>query len=209
MPALPHRSLFRLTALLILATGLSGCVTYKNPASNEPPVFSPVELRDQVPCVVTIRAPSIHDFASMSEEWRRQSALTAAQRMSSRLVNILNQCQLFLDVRLIDDDRDQGDIHIEAIPQPIARTQTDDPWLLMYGGIIPVHSKNEKGIAFHILKGGSGEFTFSWIEESVIGFWAPVVDGSAEKWKSNRDGSSYWSDLRKALYQRFSDQDCG
>lgn len=189
------------TIILVIS---SGCASYKNPGPNGPPHFTTDELSRRLHLSVLILKPRISDFSAITDEseqeWRRE----AADRESQRLQRILLDCQIFDGVTLGDSPVDGGAVVLRALPRNIERTGLDDPWLLLYGGVIPSYSKNERGVAFRVLRPNSGDFVFKWTEEVVIGLWAPAVAGSSGKWESSRARSTYWVDLRHELLRTFA-----
>jgi len=183
---------------------LPGCVSYKNPGPNGPPVFSQQDIQTRVAIRVGVRAPNKTDFLTVAEPSEREWRYTAALDEAKRLVRILSDCQLFESVVLTESGDTSCDVLLLALPRSVERTQLDDPWLLLYGGVIPSHSKNERGVCFRFLRGGTGDVIFKWTEEVVIGLWAPAVSSSSEKWESSRSSSTYWRDLRTEMLQVFS-----
>lgn len=148
--------------------------------------------------------PDAAAFASLPSEYERKSRYDAARQESERLVRILTDCQLFDEVFLLEEAGRECDCELLALPRTVERTSLDDPWLLLYGGVIPSYSKNERGISFRFVKGASGDVIFRWTEEMVIGFWAPVVAGS-KGWAGSRRASTYWHDLRAEMYRVFTE----
>ncbi len=171
-------------------------------------MYTEEELKQTIPIRIGVRVTGAEAFKSLPSEHERKWRYEAARQESERLVQILTDCQLFDEVVLLEGTERECDFELLALPRTVERTSLDDPWLLLYGGVVPSYSKNERGICFRFVKGGSGDVIFRWTEEVVIGLWAPVVSGS-KGWTASRKASTYWRDLRTEMYRVFSEAERG
>jgi hypothetical protein len=190
--------------LMAFVVFAAGCVSYQHPGPNGPPALSAEELGARLPIKVGIRMPTMVDFQAIPNDSQRQFQYDLAVTESKRLLSILADCQVAQSVSAADTNVDSYDAVIVALPRSVERTDLDDPWLLLYGGIIPSHSKDERGIAFRFVKGGRGDVVFKWTESRVVGVWAPLVSASGDKWTSSRKATTYWQDLRTEMLRVFS-----
>jgi len=190
--------------LFLAAFVVAGCASFKNPGPSGPPVYAEAELKQKVAVRIGVRAPEASAFSSVSNEFERKLMFDAALQESERLVQILTDCRLFDAVTLIERSNPDCDFELLALPRTVERTSMDDPWLLLYGGVIPSYSKQERGICFRFVKGASGDVIFRWTEEVVIGLWAPFVS-SSKGWTGSRRASTYWHDLRVEMLKVFTE----
>lgn len=182
---------------------LTGCTAYQNPASLAPPAFSAEELSARIHLKVAVRLPEKADFELIKDAYMREAYYDLAVSRANRLVAVLRGCQV-VDSISIENVKESYDVVIVDLPVKVERTGLDDPMALIYGGVLPVYSKDERGVRFGFLKGGSGDFTFTWTESKVIAIWAPVVAAGNSKWETSRKSTKYWYDLRAELLKTFS-----
>jgi hypothetical protein len=194
----------RFKALLCLTLVLSGCTAYRHPASLKPPAFTADELADRLHLKVAVRMPSISELETVKNANVREVYYEMEVEHAHRLISILTDCQVVESVVAIDEADGPFDAIIVDLPMNVERTDMDDPMALMYGGVLPVYSKAERGIHFRFLKGGDGEFTFEWTESEVISLWAPVLTAGNSKWTTSGKSTAYWYDLRAELLRTFS-----
>jgi hypothetical protein len=194
----------RAICLILAVFMMGGCVSYKNPGPSGPPAYTGEEVKRRISVRIGVRVTEEAAFNSLPNAYERKWRYEAARQESERLVRILADCQLFDEVVLLEEAGRECDFELLALPRTGERTSLDDPWLLLYGGVVPSYSKNERGICFRFVKGASGDVIFRWTEEMVVGLWAPVVSGS-KGWTSSRRASTYWRDLRAEMYRVFSE----
>jgi hypothetical protein len=195
--------MMRLALKMALVVFVAGCVSYQNPGPSGRPTLSVEELAGRLPIKVGIRMPTMVEFQAIPNEHQRQLQYDLALSESKRLLSILTDCQVLQSVSAVESSLDSYDAVIVALPRSVGRTDLDDPWLLLYGGVIPSYSKNERGISFRFEKGGHGDVLFKWTESLVVGLWAPFVSASGEKWMSSRKSTTYWQDLRAEMLRVF------
>jgi hypothetical protein len=190
-----------------LALILSGCAVYKNPVSLQPPAFTPEELRARLSLNVAVHIPNETEFQSIKDPNMRRFRVDAAIAHANQLVSILRDCQVVNFVAAGETSDDIDDAVIVDLPMQVERTGMDDPMALIYGGVLPVYTKGERGIHFRFIKCGSGDFTFRWTESVVVAIWAPLIAAGNSKWETNRRSTKYWYDLRTELIRAFSSAD--
>lgn len=191
-------------ALLCLTLVLAGCAAYRHPASLKPPAFTADELAARLHLKVAVRMPSISEFETVKDANVREVYYEREVEHAKRLISIMTDCQVVESVVALDEAGGPFDAIIVDLPMNVERTGMDDPMALIYGGVLPVYSKAERGIHFRFLKGGDGEFTFKWTESEVISLWAPVLTAGNSKWTTSRTSTVYWYDLRAQLLRAFS-----
>jgi hypothetical protein len=178
----------------------SGCAAFRNPAAVEPPRSFSDRFDEWLPCAVGVRPLDPEEFLP----FEREIAHRMSMREADRLIEILKHCRIFESVLPAGPDDDAYDVILEPLPRTMHRTGSEDPWLLLSGGVIPFYSKEDRGIRFRIAKGGAGEFAFEWIESTVLGFWAPFVGILGVDWSLRRGDGAYWFELRSSLERRFA-----
>ena len=191
-------------ALLCLTLVLAGCAAYRHPASLKPPAFTADELAARLHLKVAVRMSSISELETVKNVNVREVYYEKEVEHAHRLISILTDCQVVESVVAIDEAGGPFDAIIVDLPMNVERTDMDDPMALMYGGVLPVYSKAERGIHFRFLKGGAGDFTFKWTESEVMSLWAPVLATGNSKWTMSRKSTAYWYDLRAQLLRAFS-----
>ena len=191
-------------ALLCLTLVLAGCAAYRHPAALKPPAFTADELAARLHLKVAVRMPSISELETVKNVNVREVYYEKEVEHAHRLISILTDCQVVESVVAIDEAGGPFDAIIVDLPMNVERTDMDDPMALMYGGVLPVYSKAERGIHFRFLKGGAGDFTFKWTESEVMSLWAPVLAAGNSKWTMSRTSTAYWYDLRAQLLGAFS-----
>ena len=191
-------------ALLCLTLVLAGCAAYRHPAALKPPTFTADELAARLHLKVAVRMSSISELETVKNVNVREVYYEKEVEHAHRLISILTDCQVVESVVAIDEAGGPFDAIIVDLPMNVERTDMDDPMALMYGGVLPVYSKAERGIHFRFLKGGAGDFTFKWTESEVISLWAPVLAAGNSKWTMSRTSTAYWYDLRAQLLGAFS-----
>lgn len=186
-----------------------GCAAYQHPASTKPPTFTAGELNGRLHMNVAVQMPVMTQFESIKDSNMRQTQYDLATSHAQRLIEILRDCEVVDSVSPTDGDAQSYAAVIQDLTMNVERTGMDDPMALVYGGVLPVYSKSERGVHFRFLKGGSGEFTFEWTESVVISVWAPLMTVGSSKWETNRKSTTYWYDLRKELLKAFTSVDPG
>lgn len=191
------------TCLLLATTLLVGCATTKNPGPAPSAHFSDNELRDKLDITVHVEMPEIRDLDDMIPDETKIWVYERARFESQRLVEILRKCELFKNVvtRRIDPNLERI-VTVKALPRKTEGTGFEDPMILIYGGIIPIYSKNNHGVSFALVESNS-DFHFEWTEETVIGLIAPVMSATQKNWSSKRENEDYWNQLRAKLHAFF------
>lgn len=200
-----HHKWFSIATPFLILFVATGCAVYKNPAPSIPGETATLGWHAHYPLHICVRTPQGADFNCIRDKNIRQFELQQSISEAQRLVKILNQCRLFDEVTMSDPESTSCDITIAALPRTCERTDYDSPWLLLYGGVLPIYSKNNKGVYFEFLDGSDEEFSFDWTEEMVIGLWAPVVRIAGTNWQFGHTSNLYWKQLRTALIQKFDD----
>lgn len=189
-----------IVASSILILLLSGCVSYKNSSSIE--LSGQPEQREQImiPLKIAVLAPSkpkIDFTKNPKSKWEYESKVNDAQH----LVSILKECHLFSSVKLTHKNDKTCEVLLKALPRTIERSWLEDPWLLMFAGLLPFQTSFDRGFSFEFVRGGTGVVIFDWREDALIGVWAPVVSVSSDNWKINKSSGAYWPKIRSCLIE--------
>ena len=203
-----------LSISLLVLLPATGCVVYKNPVPPIPPPAAAGQWPVRYPFRLGVRNPPATDFNCIWNENEGKRELAQARAEAQRLATILSQCHLFNNVVLAEARSTSCDLTIEALPRiPETADNEKNPWMMfecddnpgviLYGTIIPLYFNNNLGVRFKFLQGAEGEFRFKWTEETIVGFWAPVVGMAGKNWQFQRSSGAYWNELRSVLIERF------
>lgn len=184
------KTILKIVIALLIINTLSGCATYKNPVPREGPYFIEHQLQPRFKYTIGIRAPEISDFEDIEPEWDCDFKYKWMLSEAKRLVSILNKTELFDDITLINDLDNSADIILVTIHRPPHPSDADNVWLLLYLGVFPVCQGEQQGVYFKFIKGGSGEFRFDWVEETIVSIYSWAISGLSKRWQWDNHCSS-------------------
>ncbi len=194
---------------LCLIFAVFGCAVYKNPASKVPPAFTADELSKRLHLKIGVQIPKKSQFESIKSSSERKWQYDMAVADTDRLIKTLEECQIVDSISRVDEDYTGYDMVImNLLVGAHPKGGGQDPMILIYGGVLPLHEKSERGIHFQFLSGAEGEFKFQWTESVVVSIWAPVMTVGNAKWQDSgnakKSATTYWYDLRSELLKVFS-----
>lgn len=182
---------------------LSGCTSVKNPGPTEHANFTEEERTERIELVIHVEEPKMSDLDDIIPEETKWWVYKNALHESRRLRSILEECDLFITVRSRPSINDGiHTLSVKPLPREFERTGFDDPMILIYGGIFPLHYKNNHSVAFTLKETGRA-FHFNWSEEAIVGLIASALSSGSREWNSKREDEKYWNLLRAGLLEFF------
>lgn len=202
-----HYSVAALSTLLLIP--VTGCIALKDSVPPVPQAPLIAQWRPRYASSVCVRNPTREDFKDVTNRWELERKIQSGRQNAHRLAQILTQCRLFREITVSNFAPCTNALVIQALPNNPQYADADSPWLLLYGGVIPIYDRADEGVRFKFVKGGTNDFIFQWSTQSVLGFWAPFVAavgpgwrlGSIIGWRHVADDSLYWNELRSALIE--------
>jgi len=206
---------FRAAGLAIMSlVSFTGCVAIKNAAPEKPQASLISQWQPRYSSSVCVRIPTLEEVDAMTNRWERQANIHSASLDAYRLARILSECRLFKEVTVSSiADVATNVLVIQALRNDPPVADPNDPWLMLYGGVIPIYRCFDESVRFRFLPGSRKEFVFPWKERSLVGVWAPVVAAVGPGWHLRLtvqcpvSESQYWSALRSALIEEMDRTD--
>jgi len=198
---------FRTAGLaIVLLLPCLGCVATKNAVSDQPGAGLISSWQPRYSTAVCVRIPAPEEMGPTTTAWERRANAQLASQNAWRLARILAECRLFQEVTVASAaDIATNALVIQALPNELPVADPNDPWLLLYGGVVPIYRCFDESVRFTFLQDSKTEFVFPWKTQSLVGVWAPMVAAAGSGWHLSLtvqrpvSESQYWSALRLAL----------
>jgi hypothetical protein len=190
----------------------TGCVAIKNAVSEKPQASLVSQWQPRYSSSVCVRIPTLEEMDAITNSWERQANIHFASLNAYRLAKILAEIRLFKEVTVSSVAAISTNVLvIQALPNDPPVADPNDPWLLLYGGVVPIYECFDESVRFRFLQGSRKEFVFPWKKRSLMGVWAPVVAAVGSGWylrlQHTASESKYWCELRSALIEEIDRAD--